>query len=287
MCGALLSAVLCLALPLVVGAPVLALSSEAAFVDAAASTELLLVAFGAPWCSYCRALSPILDDAERLIAASNLTPVVIAQVDCDLVPRSCAEHLPAKQRYPTVVLFHRGRHVLTHAGRRDAEEIADFVASHREVSALRGVLPPSVRQVLSSLREPALFNSVSGLVIAASSAQALLCFSTALAAFGAVWCTWLVAGFFFGTTLPSAVAVVLVTLVAAGLGRRQVVLATRIGGGAHSPLETEAGAQVATAAATPAPRAATSGDTIWGVSGALPAAVHAEPEPEPEPELEP
>eukprot|EP01048_Picozoa_sp_COSAG05_P025550 COSAG05_NODE_6552_length_939_cov_1.189286_1_plen_148_part_10 len=113
-CGALLGALVCLTLTRLAAAPVQTLGEDAAF--SAASAELLLAAFGAPWCqslsralaqallcvwvclsvclshchgrragSYCRALSPHLADAERRLAAANTT-VLIAEVDCERVP---------------------------------------------------------------------------------------------------------------------------------------------------------------------------------------------------------
>eukprot|EP01050_Picozoa_sp_SAG11_P038815 SAG11_NODE_16025_length_559_cov_0.673913_1_plen_80_part_10 len=55
-CGALLGALVCLTLTRLAAAPVQTLGEDAAF--SAASAELLLAAFGAPWCqSLSRALA--------------------------------------------------------------------------------------------------------------------------------------------------------------------------------------------------------------------------------------
>ena len=58
-CGALLGALVCLTLTRLAAAPVQTLGEDAAF--SAASAELLLAAFGAPWCqSLSRALAQAL-----------------------------------------------------------------------------------------------------------------------------------------------------------------------------------------------------------------------------------
>lgn len=188
-----------------------------------ANTEIfgtVQVAFGVPWCSYCRELSPILKDAEVLsanftnLAGVNLSGTVgFAEVDCERLPGVCAKYLPPKQRFPTVLLFHQAYQMSTYTGRREAQDIASFVVSYHDSVARFGVLPGLTFRLLSTVRHFALLNAVGGLVVVTSSSKSLLRFSFALAAFSAVWCSWLVGCFFFGTTLPTVVAVCLVCLV--------------------------------------------------------------------------
>lgn len=266
-----------------VAAPV-ALSSDAAFSTTASSTELLLVAFTVPWCSYCRALLPILKDAERLLEASNLTSVVVAEVDCELGPHICSEHLAAEQRYPTVVLFRRGHQIVTYTGRRNAQDIATFVYSYHETSALFNILPSSMLSLLSRLRRPALVNAVGGFALASSSAQSLLRFSTAIVAFSAVWCTWLVGGFFFGPTLPTGVSVTLVCLITVGLGRQSTKPVGLVG--CRQGLPGKAKSTMTMRATRPMDR-----QHEFAKDSGMSRAEHIaeqeqEPEPEPDPELE-
>ena len=230
-------------------------STEPAFAAAAASTELLLVrqpydtcwcscspvvlqsadteifgtvqvAFSVPWCSYCRELSPILENAEEVLSANstnlagvNLSGAVgFAEVDCERLPGVCAKHLPPKQRFPTVMLFYQAHQMLTYTGRREAQDIASFVAAYYDSVARFGVLPGPAFRLLGWVRHFALLNAVGGLTLATSSTRSLLRFSFALAAFSAVWCSWLVGCFFLGATLPTAVAIGLVCLIAIKLG---------------------------------------------------------------------
>lgn len=183
-----------------------------------------------PWCSYCRELSSVLQNSEEMLFANytnvsavvNLRDVVaFAEVDCERDPGVCAEHLPPKQRFPTVVLFHRGHQMLTYTGRREAQDIASFVASYLDSMAKFGVLPHSMFRLLRNLRTPALLNAIGGLALAISGTRSFLRFTFALAAFSAVWCTWLVGCFFLGTMLPTATAICLIGLIASKLGARQ------------------------------------------------------------------
>jgi hypothetical protein len=196
----------------------IALASDAAFTSAISSADILLVSFGVPWCSHCRTFAPVLQEATRMLAAVNLTSVV-AEIDCEAAPHTCAEHLPGKQRWPTVVLFRGGQRFMQYSGPRNAQDIASFITVQFEASALVSVIPLPVLNLLNAARRPALINAVAGMALALCTKHTLQLFSTALVAFCCVWCTWLVAGFLFGTAVPTALAVAVIVLVTVGLGQ--------------------------------------------------------------------
>ncbi len=81
----------------------------------------VLVDFWAPWCSPCRALSPIIDD----LAGEFAGKVNIAKINVDENPASPGQY--GIRAIPTLMLFKDGKLVDQLTGASSKEALADFL----------------------------------------------------------------------------------------------------------------------------------------------------------------
>ncbi|KAI3972975.1 hypothetical protein MKX01_019633 [Papaver californicum] len=93
------------------------------FDSAIASIDFLLVDFYAPWCGYCKRLSPELDAAAPVLAKLE-TPIAIAKVNADKYTRLATKY--EIDGFPTMMIFMHGVPV-EYNGPRKAELLVRFL----------------------------------------------------------------------------------------------------------------------------------------------------------------
>ena len=188
------------------GGGVIALASDVAFERATAGADVLLVAFGAPWCAHSGELSGVLREATGLLEEANFTSV-LAELDCDQAASSCRAWVE-EGRYPTLRLFRSGAVAATYTGARTAPAIAKFVAA--QFTGGSALLPAQALSALAALKLPALANAVGAAVLALAGSDAIQRCCTCLAIFGCVWACWLFWGFVLGPVAAAAAALAIV-----------------------------------------------------------------------------
>lgn len=89
---------------------------------------LVFVKFFAPWCGYCKRLSPIWNILRQKF--SNDNSVKIFKVDCnsDVNKELCNDK--NIEGFPTLILYKDGTKISEYSGSRSLEDLTDFINKH-------------------------------------------------------------------------------------------------------------------------------------------------------------
>jgi len=93
---------------------------------------LTFVKFFAPWCGHCKRLAPTWDQLSGLFASND--QVKIARVDCTSDDNKNKEICNEQgiSGFPTLILYKNGEKVAEYEGKRDIDDLKDFVSKHLE-----------------------------------------------------------------------------------------------------------------------------------------------------------
>ena len=86
--------------------------------------KIILVKFFAPWCWYCNQLAPIFEQSANEVKSRSIN-AILAEVDCTTQLKLCRSN--EIQYFPTLKIFKKGNFISEFRGRRNVENIIDFV----------------------------------------------------------------------------------------------------------------------------------------------------------------
>jgi thioredoxin-like negative regulator of GroEL len=91
------------------------------------------------WCGHCKALSPVWTDLATDV--EDTTGVAVASVNCDDEADLCGDW--NIEGYPTLLLFHDGKHVDSYDGGRELETLIFYLRVSLPPAAFRPLHAPS------------------------------------------------------------------------------------------------------------------------------------------------
>ncbi|KAL3865494.1 hypothetical protein ACJMK2_042879 [Sinanodonta woodiana] len=100
--------------------------TDSDFASKAATHDLALIEFFAPWCGHCKKLAPEYERAATLLK-SNDPPVPLIKVDCTANTETCGKY--GVSGYPTIKVFRNGEVSEDYNGPRDADGIVKYMRS--------------------------------------------------------------------------------------------------------------------------------------------------------------
>ncbi|KAL5004683.1 hypothetical protein ScPMuIL_018139 [Solemya velum] len=142
-----MNTIICLValLPLAIASDVLEFT-DSNFAEKAASHDLMLVEFYAPWCGHCKRLAPEYERAATQLA-SNDPPVPLVKVDCTAEKDVCSKY--GVSGYPTLKIFRNGELSEDYNGPREAAGIVKHMQSRAGPSSKELTSVEETEKVLS------------------------------------------------------------------------------------------------------------------------------------------
>jgi len=113
------------------------IGTDANFVELVKATEISIVEFYAPWCGYCKKLTPqYIAAAEQLAASEYASRAALIAVDATVHEKLAAEY--EIQGFPTLIIFKNGKKLKDYEASRDAKGL---------IATIEGLLLPAVSSI--------------------------------------------------------------------------------------------------------------------------------------------